>query len=199
MSLPPPVDIPQQLAVANKNWTKLRRLASYAVFDGWTLTVLGAMTLICGGYGSGVGLMISLTLLGTGLFELRSVRRLRQLDSSALPHMAYNQLVLAGVIILYAIVGLYQAHARTNSGGGGLSAEIENALADAGASANDIGDQISQGAEILYAGLIVFTLAAQGGTAVYYFSRRKHLTQYLQQTPDWIQQMQRERRQLEVR
>ena len=196
MSLPPPVDIPQQLASANKAWTKLRRASNYAAFDGWTLTVLGALTLICGGYSSVAGVVIGLILLGTGLFELRCVRQLRRLNSSALRQMAYNQLGLAAVLILYATVSLIQIR-MTSAGGqsGGLAADVEQELAEAGASAKDVEDQISTAALILYSGLIAFALLAQGGTAMYYFSRQKHLKQYLQETPDWIQHMQREQMQ----
>jgi hypothetical protein len=36
-------------------------------------------------------------------------------------------------------------------------------------------------------------MLVQGSTAIYYFSRKKHSRKYLTETPDWIQQMQRER------
>jgi cytochrome b len=187
MSLPPSTEIPQQLAAATIAWKKMRRLASYALFDGWSLTMLGALTLICGGYGSAMGLLVSFGLLGTGIFELRSVSQLRRLNPSAINHLAYNQLVLAGALIAYALINLIQTR-----NGGGMLAEIQQELGPSGA-ADDFKAQAQAASEIWYAGLIAFAVLVQGGTALYYFSRRTHLQRYLADTPDWIQQMQRER------
>ena len=186
MSLPPSADIPQQLTMASTAWSKLRRLATYAAFDGWTLAILGALTLICGGYGSISGLLLSMALLGTGIFELASVGQLRRLNPSAINRLACNQLVLAGALILYAIVCLMQSR----GGGEVISPEIEQSLAQLGLSTSELNDQLST---VQNTGLIAVALLVQGGTALYYFSRQKHLLRYLQQTPPWIQQMQRDR------
>jgi hypothetical protein len=187
MSLPPPIEIPQQLALASTAWKKLRRLAGYATFDGWSLAIVGALTLSCGGYGSAMGLLISFVLLGAGIFEIRSVHDLRRLKSSAISRMACNQLVLAAAIIVYAVISLIQSRH-----GGGTTNEIEQALAQAGAT-DDIHDQLSTATETLCGGLIAVAMLVQGSTAIYYFSRQKHFQKYLTETPDWIQQMQRER------
>jgi hypothetical protein len=188
MSLPPVTDIPQQLQAATNQWAKLRRLAAYAAFDGWSLTVLGTLTLICGGYGTAPGLLVSMALLGTGIFEIQSVGRLRRLNPNAIPHMAYNQLVLAGGLILYAIINIIQAR----HGGSAMTGELQQALAMTG-SDSAIDDQLTSIMQIFYTALIAIALMVQGGTAIYYFSRQKFMLQYLAQTPDWIQQMQRER------
>jgi hypothetical protein len=187
MSLPPQAEIPQQLSLASAEWTKLRRMASYAAFDGWTLTILGGLTLICGGYGSVPGLFISSVLLGTGLFEIHCVRQLRRLNPPSITHMGYNQIALAAGLILYSMVSLIQSR------GGAMPSEITDAIAAAGGSTDELKSQLSSAMEILYGGVIAFALLVQGGTALYYFSRRKYLQRYINQTPDWIQQMQRER------
>ena len=188
MSLPTAVDVPQELAAATARWRKLRRLAAYGAVDGWSLAIFGALTLICGGYGSAAGLMVSFALLGSGIFEIYTVRQLRRLNPSAVIRMASNQLVLAAALILYGLINLFQSRH-----GGGLPAEIQQALAQAGASGGDANDQVSDIMQVFYLILIAFALLVQGGTALYYLSRRKHLQRYLEQTPDWIQQMQRER------
>jgi len=59
-----------------------------------------------------------------------------------------------------------------------------------GLSTSELNDQLST---VQNTGLIAVALLVQGGTALYYFSRQKHLLRYLQQTPPWIQQMQRDR------
>jgi hypothetical protein len=187
MTIPPSTEIPQQLAAATSAWKKMRRLASYGLFDGYTLTVLGALSLICGGYSSIVGLMVSFGLLGTGIFEIREVYRLRRLHSSAITRLAYNQMVLAGILIAYALINLVQSRS-----GGGLSPEVQQSLSQLG-STDEIQGAASSVIQILYSGLIGFAVVVQGGTALFYFSRRVHLQRYLADTPEWIQQMQRER------
>jgi cytochrome b len=196
MSIPPPIDIPQQLALATKAWGKMRRLASYAAFDGWTLAVLGALSLICGGYGSASALLISFVLIGAGVFEIISVRRLRQLQPTAIPHLAYNQFGLAAALIIYSLFSLIQAH--LHGGNSGVSSEVEQALSDAGGSTSDARAQVTSLMDIFYSCLIAFALVWQGGTGLYYLSRRKALQEYLDQTPDWIQQMQRERGEIKL-
>ena len=188
MSLPTATDIPRELAAASAAWKKLRRLAGYAAFEGWSLATFGAMTLVCGGYGSASGLMISLALLGTGIFEIRTARQLRRLNPSAIIQLAGNELVLAAALIAYALINLYLSRH-----GGGAPSEIEQMIGQAGDSTSDIHDQLSSAVELFYLGLIAVALVAQGGAALVYLSRRPHLKRYLEQTPDWIQQMQRER------
>jgi hypothetical protein len=189
MTLPASVDIPRELATASAAWKKLRRLAAYAALDGWSLAIFGALTLICGGYGSPSGLLVSLALVGTGIFEIRTARQLRRLAPPAVLQLACNQLVVAAALIAYAMVNLYLNHHS-----GGAPGEIEQAIAQmAGGSTSDYHDQVSSAADLVFFGLIAFTLVVQGGTALYYLSRRPHLQRYLQETPPWIQQMQRER------
>jgi hypothetical protein len=188
MSLPIGTDIPHELATASAGWRKLRRLATYAAVDGWSLAVFGALTLICGGYGSVPGVFVSLSLLATGVFEIRCVKQLRRLNPSAVIQLACNQLVVAAALIGYAAANIVQAHQ-----GGGAPSEIEQMIAQAGGSPGEVHDQVTNASDLLYFGLIAFTLVVQGGTALYYLSRRPHLQQYLEQTPEWIQQMQRDR------
>jgi len=38
----------------------------------------------------------------------------------------------------------------------------------------------------LYAAVIGGSVLAQGCAAVYYFTRRRHMTAYLQSTPEWV-------------
>jgi len=43
----------------------------------------------------------------------------------------------------------------------------------------------------LYGAMIAVALFAQGGLALFYFTRRKHIDAYLAKTPAWILAMQR--------
>jgi hypothetical protein len=188
--LPLPDDVPQQLAAATARWSRLRRAARYATFDAWTLAILGALSLICGGYSSVLGLLISCALLGSAFFELRSVARLRRLDPIALKHLAQNQLALAAALIIYALVSLIQI-----SHGGGIVSAVNQQLNEAGGGSIDSQTQstVISVLQLMYGLLIAIAVLVQGGTAMFYLSRRKHLQDYLDQTPPWVQHMQRER------
>jgi hypothetical protein len=43
----------------------------------------------------------------------------------------------------------------------------------------------------VYASLIAIALVVQGGTALYYVTRRRHVVDYVNATPPWIAAMQR--------
>jgi mannose/fructose/N-acetylgalactosamine-specific phosphotransferase system component IIC len=55
----------------------------------------------------------------------------------------------------------------------------------------DDADLVHLAITILYSSLIAVAIFAQGGTALYYFSRQKYLQRYVQETPAWILEMQR--------
>ncbi|HEY4330192.1 MAG TPA: hypothetical protein VGN88_10690, partial [Phycisphaerae bacterium] len=46
-------------------------------------------------------------------------------------------------------------------------------------------------AELVYGTLIIGTIIAQGLEALYYSSRKKYLDAYLDQTPEWIVELQK--------
>jgi hypothetical protein len=69
-----------------------------------------------------------------------------------------------------------------------MFSEIAQADPDMARTAKSLTQQVSYG---LYGGLILFAILAQGGTALYYFSREKYIRAYLEQTPDWIINMQK--------
>jgi hypothetical protein len=185
-----PDDVPRQLAAATIGWTKLRRAAAYASFDAWSMAALGLLSLLCGAYSSVSGLFVSAVLLVAAYVEFRGVARLRRLDLTALPHLAYNQLGLAGALIIYGIFSLIQiAH------GGGLVATVNEQLsaAGSGSAGPEAQEMVVEALELMYILLIAFAIFVQGGTALFYLSRRKHLQNYLESTPEWIQQMHREK------
>jgi hypothetical protein len=92
-------------------------------------------------------------------------------------------LALALAIILYALVGLH-----SELSGHGVTSEITQYSPELGGQVEDMAKGIS---EIFYSVLIAVAIGAQGGLALYYFSRRQHLANYLQQTPSWIIEMQK--------
>ena len=183
---PPPPQLTeahlQQLAAARLAAKKLRRAAGVANFDGWTLGFFGGLTLLFG-ITSVDGWVIGLVLAAIAFIELRGAAKLRVLDPSSPKILGINQLALSGLIILYALWQIY----RQSTGKGDLA---EVAAMDP-AAADMVGPMVQQVTMLLYGGLIVIAIFAQGGLALYYFTRARILRTYLEQTPTWIIQMQK--------
>ncbi len=185
---PLPEDVPRQLAAAKLAWVKLRRMCTFASFDAWTLAILGAVSLICGGYGSVSGLFVSAVLIFTAYREFRGVARLRRLDPAAPIYLSQNQLIMAAGLIIYAGWNILLVDR-----GGGMLPALKSQMSELGADLDQQGYDLAPVVlKAMYFLLIVFAIFVQGGTALYYKSRQKHLQSFLTMTPPWIQQMQRE-------
>ena len=107
------------------------------------------------------------------------------LDPAAPRILALNQVALSALIILYALWRLYQV----STGKGELAAAM--AEVNDPAVTEMVGSMARQVMTLLYGGLIAIAIFAQGGLALYYFTRARTLRVYLEQTPDWILQMQK--------
>jgi hypothetical protein len=174
----------QQLADARQRGTKIRRAISVAKFNAWTIAIFAGFTLI--------GAIFSLwaALLGIGMaivayFEFQGAERLRKLDASVAKALAINQVALGVLLLTYAVYSLLTAGREMD--------EIKNQMASSPEVANFM--MSVQGLTQLVTWLIYGTLAAvaifgQGGTALFYLSRRRYIEEYARQTPQWIIQAQ---------
>jgi hypothetical protein len=183
---------PEQLRefrLAEVRAKKIRRAATVAVTDGWIGAVLAAMAILSVCL-DGSALFIGPALGAIAWNSFRGARRMRKFDRAAPGILAWNQVILAAVITLYCGWQLY-AHL---SGASMLSKE----LASAGLSERDfnaaLGMDLPRFERLLYGGIygmaIAGSLLFQGLTALYYFSRRKHLEAYLAETPGWVVDLQ---------
>ncbi len=185
--LAPPMLSPeqlQQLAAVRPMARRVQRVASVAAFDGWTVAIFAALSLMCGMtspkamfMAAGMGVIAAIEIYGAG--------KLKRLEADAARRLGFNQLGFALLLIIYALWSLYgELH-----GGGAISS-----LSSADPSVADMlkpYQGLAQGIAVaVYGSLIAVALAAQGGLAVYYFSRVKDIQAYRAQTPAWIVQMQ---------
>ena len=192
---PPPPQLTeahlQQLAAARVAAKRLRRAAGVANFDGWTLAFFAGLTLIFAIVGFDVqGIVGGVALTTIAFIELRGAARLRVLDPAAPRILALNQLALSALIILYAIWRLYQLSKGKVDLGPGFDDPVFNDPT-VGSMKGDASDMAKQLMLLLYGGLIAIAVFAQGGLALYYFTRAQTLRSYLEQTPPWILQMQK--------
>ena len=175
----------RELAVARQSLRKVNRAISVARFDGWTIAIFAAITLLMG-FTDPTNIAMALGLGTVAYFELTGAARLRRLDPSAVPMLGFNQFGLGALLTLYA---LWRIHVELH-GGGFLSSLVAEDPADA----QVLGPWMGLGRSLVfgfYGSLIAVAIIGMGGMAWFYFSRRKYLDAYLQNTPQWIIAMQK--------
>ncbi len=170
----------QAITVARHQGRKISRAAMVAAISGWTMAFFAAISLLTG--------LFSLPsfLLGIGLgvvafVELRGARGLRAVDLNAPRTLALNQLGLLVLVIAYAGWGVVTALVGPGP--------YDEQIAAGGAIAESLApiDQLTRTIKVaIYAAVIGGSVLAQGCGSAYYFSRRRHMTAYLQSTPKWV-------------
>ena len=147
--------------------------------------MFAALTCLCS-LGSVSGVLLGLGMAVVAAVELHSAKRLRRLQPQAARTLGLNQLALAAMLILYA---LWSIHGELT--GEGAYASLKASDAQLAAMLGPIEDLTRMVVLAVYGAVIAVAVLAQGGLAVFYFSRVKHIKAYLTHTPDWILQMQR--------
>ncbi len=117
----------------------------------------------------------------TAFNSFRGLAGLKRIDLRAPRLLAMNQILLACVIGSYA---LYSIRLIWPEHGGA------NALAD-DPDVMQLQHFVWVAKFALYVSLLAGTIVAQGAAAWYYASRKKYLTVYLHETPQWIINLQK--------
>jgi len=189
----PPVPTPPQLSEENLReltaartaLRKINRAISVARFDGWTIGIFAALTFLLG-----ITELTSIVLgLGLGVIafvELAGATRLRRLDPQAARMLGLNQLALACMLIIYAVCRI---HVELSGHGEFAAAAASDAAL--GQALQPYENLVRQLTMLFYGGLMAIAVFGQGGMALFYFKRRKHLQAYLDKTPAWIIAMQK--------
>jgi hypothetical protein len=97
-----------------------------------------------------------------------------------------NQLVLGILLIIYS---LWQIHLEMT--GNGTTAALAGGDAESAGAMEPYIDMIHKSLIAVYLGLIGFAILGMGGLSFYYFSRRKYIEAYINETPAWIVAMQK--------
>ena len=172
----------EQIAAARKAYKPVKRAISVASFDAWTIALFAAGSLACG-FGSASGIFIGVAMGAIAAVEFYGLSRLRRLDVRAPKLLALNQLAFAAMLIAYGAWSLYLAATNPNPLGAAASPEMDQVLGDYSGMMRTLNAAI-------YGGVIVVAIVVQGGTALFYFSRGNKVREYVQNTPNWILQMQ---------
>lgn len=169
-----------QVADARQRRKKIDRAIKVASFNAWGFAIFAGFSLLFAFF-SVTSLIAGLALGGLAYNEFRGRRQLQQLDTQGPQTLGINQLICCVLIALYCGVKLYAA--MTGPGAYAQSIEETPELA----SMLEPMEGLLQTATLAtYALILIVGVAAQGLTAWYYFSRKKHLDDYRQETPAWV-------------
>ncbi|MEA2709100.1 MAG: hypothetical protein QOF78_1701 [Phycisphaerales bacterium] len=175
----------KQITDARNRSKKIRKGVNVALFDGWSIAIFAGLTLLSGLF-SFVGLLLGAGMAAAAFIELKGVKRLRALDLDAPKTLAWNQVFLGGLLFTYAVYSLWTVYTGRTELATQLDAYPE--MAYMAANVSDLARLIGT---LVYGTLIVVAVVCQGGTALFYLSRRKYMEAYLRETPQWIIDAQR--------
>jgi len=153
----------------------LGRVLWISALDGWSISLFaGLCTLISILTFEWAGVIIGALVTTAGAIELRGRRKLQRGDAHGLPLLVRAQLMILGVIWLYALESLlaFDEAAMMAS----VTTEMRNALSQAGVSVEDFRPLLKPVYYGFYLTVMAVTLLFQGGLALYYHSRRDKIT-----------------------
>ncbi len=177
-----------QVAAAHERAKKIRKAASVASFNGWVTGIFAVCSAPFAVFSlSGFVMTVGLSIVAYN--EFRGRKRLLQFDQRAPAFLGWNQVAFLALIVCYCIWMLIAGLTSD----GPLAAELK-AKPELGAVFDSTGefDELYRMLVVaVYGSIIVLTGVFQGLNALYYFSRRKYVNAYVEETPDWVLDLQR--------
>lgn len=174
-----------ELARANERARKVLRASRVAAFNGWSVAVFAGLSLLLS-FGAVKGMLVGVGMGVVAWNEFRGSKMLRRFELRGANLLGWNQVGLAGVLVAYSAWSIWAAVASPHP----YLAEMQANPATA-STLGSIGDLYTTLTVAVYGGLILLSVILQGLTALYYFTRRKHVLAYLADTPDWVVALQR--------
>jgi len=183
----------EQLACAKLRAKKVRKACTVATVNASLLVVFSGCSLLMVLLGMmfgefdiiGLGMGAALGFLAWNEFRGRAM--LKRFEMNACRVLGWNQLSLLAMVTVYSAWMIGTALWGPSPYDQAIAGD--NMLAGPLGSINDLYKMISVA---IYGGLIVGTLIFQGLNALYYFSRRKHVEAYVNETPEWVVELQRQ-------
>ena len=179
----------RELAAARDRAKAIRKAARVAGFNGWTTAAAGAFSAMFLLFDrSAVAIAITLGLSIITYNEFRGRKRLLNFDPSAATMLGWNQLGLLAMIVVYCLWMLSGSSAEAASA---LSAQMNSASErELLSMAGDLEGLYKTATLAMYGGVIVLSVLFQGGNALYYFTRRRHVEDFIAETPQWVRDVQ---------
>ncbi|XAL99820.1 hypothetical protein OT109_00220 [Phycisphaeraceae bacterium D3-23] len=174
-----------QLDDARVRRKKIGRALFTAGMSAWTLAVFAALSLPFALFDLKSGL-VGIALGFIAYREFAGRHKLKQLAPEAASHLGWNQVLLCGLLAVYATWQII--HTLT---GPSPYAEAIATTPELAPTLEPIEEMMRLAALAVYGSILVVGLLTQGLLALYYFTRRSHICTYLDQTPAWIVELQR--------
>jgi hypothetical protein len=173
----------QQLQNATGRARKVHSAARMAAFNGWVSAVLAVVSVPFAWH----NLPALFAVVGLALVayrEFRGRRMLLRFESHGARLLGWNQLGLLALIIVYCLWMTLNALLAPSP----MIAELRSKPELAGLLGSPA--ELEQMYRLLtltvYGAVVALSCVFQGLNAAYYFSRRRYLDAYLQETPDWV-------------
>ena len=176
-----------ELALANERAKRIRNAARVAAFNGWATGIFAALSAPFALF-SIAGFLVTVGLSVIAYNEFQGRKRLLRFDPLSPALLGWNQVGLLTLIIVYCLWMLFVG--LTSAGPFAAEMETNPELADALGSFNQFDHLYKDLVVTVYGTVIVLSVIFQGLNAFYYFTRRKHVTAYVQETPEWVLDLQ---------
>jgi len=172
---------------------RVKGAARTALFSGAVTLAIGLLAapfaLI---WPSASGVIVVVGVCAVGAVELVGYGRMRRAEPSAARFLGLNQLALLGVVTLYCVMQM-AAFSPQEAQAAAMSPEVRSQLSAVPEMARSIDNLVLQWAPIVtygfYSLVIGLSVCSQGGMALYYFTRRKHIERFNRATPEWIRRL----------
>jgi hypothetical protein len=174
-----------ELTLAKARVKAIRKAGKVVAFNGWATAIIAALSAPFALF-SVTGFLVTLGLAVVAYNEFRGRKRLLELDPASTTLLGWNQMGLLALItvycswMIYTGIGSFASQMQANP-------ELEAALGSL--------DEFEGLYRLLLVGfygtVVLLTVIFQGLTALYYFTRRKYVYAYLQETPAWVQEIER--------
>jgi hypothetical protein len=179
----------RELTAARDRAKTIRKAARIAAFNGWTTAAaaaLSAMFLVFDR--SALAIAITLGLTTVAYNEFKGRKRLLNFEPSGATLLGWNQLALLAMVVVYCLWSLKGSLGDSGAMATELKgyAELDSVLGSSGGFA----ELYKTMAYAVYGGAIVLSVVFQGGNAFYYFTRRRHVEDFVAETPQWVRDVQ---------
>jgi hypothetical protein len=162
---------------------KIKRAVGVAMFSGWTMAAFAVMTLLFALTGDVAGLLTGTALGAIAFNELRGAGKIKRYDASGAMLLACNQVALGVLICAYSAWSMWSAmhnpqlQAALNSVGGSTGDPQMDAML------SSMTNMVTYG---VYGTMFVVGIIVPGLTALYYYSRGRHVREFVANTPSWV-------------
>lgn len=176
------------LAAARQRAEPVRRAARVASFNAWTTAILAGFSAPFALFGT-AGFVVFAGLALVAWNEFRGRSRLLEFDPAGASILGWNQLGLFALITAYSLWSIYANLWGSQS----IDAQLHSNpdLRAAFGSLSGFAQLIKPIVLAFYGLVIALSAVFQGGTALYYFTRRTYVATYAAETPAWVIDLQR--------